>query len=272
MVVSLITSKATLLFIAIATPIVVVAQNCPTKAPSVYDDGSNSWRDDQEEQEDEYWSPNLNRYTEPPGCDSPSDNTRGHYSAHIAPCEFSFHAVTETEDLSSFHQTTLCSDDNTIGPDSVLDYARHWKDECVGDFARCYSVENDQEIFLDFVCKKSWKFPEGTTHISVNCQRDKEYKKLAAKKYQTQFNNDQTFQKELDNQEELMDKEMRQREIAILIVLSFLSVLVLLCCYSAHRWFAVPYKQFLDSRSLQEEESLVSSTDNKSSSATPTLV
>lgn len=266
------TWKASVFFFAVSTvPAVIVAQDCPTKAPSTYG-GSSFGRGDDDERQSMYWSPEDNQFTEIPACESAADNTRGYFNAHIAPCAFSFHSASETEDISTFHQTTICSDENQIGPDSVLDYATHWKDECVGDFARCYSVENDEDIFLDFVCKKRWKFPEGTTHISVNCKRDKTLKNLAAQKYRAQFQSDQNFQKELDNEEKLMDKEMRQREIAILIVLSFLSVLVLLCCYSAHRWFAVPYKQFLDSRNHQEEASLVSSSGNDSSSPTSPVV
>jgi len=258
-----------LLLFAIAAPIAIVAQDCPTKPPMESWMGDN----DDEEQQDRYWSPEVNLYTEPPGCESPTDNTRGYYNAHIAPCDFSFHsAVTDssTEDLSGFHQSTICSDDNVIKSNSVVDYVRHWKDECVGDFARCYSVEHDEDIFLEFVCKKRWRFPEGTTHVSVNCKRDKELKALANEKYQSNVATEQIFGG-FGNTEKLMDKEIREREIDILVVLLFFCAMALLCCYSAHRWFAVPYKQFLDNRSQYEEESLVSS-GNSSSSPNPPLV
>mmetsp|Transcript_24030 Transcript_24030/g.39742 ORF Transcript_24030/g.39742 Transcript_24030/m.39742 type:complete len:262 (+) Transcript_24030:180-965(+) len=239
-----------------------VAQNCPTKAPTTNGDGFRQRFDD--DQDRQYWTPDR-FFSEPPGCDSPSDNTRGYYTAHTAPCTFSFHSAEQPSGNNlGFHQTTVCSDENMIGLDSVLEYVKHWKDECVGDFARCYSVERDEEIFLEFVCKKRWNFPDGTTHISVNCQRDKEVKKLAAAKYQDQFRDDLMVDKEMDRQEEMLDKEIRQREIAVLFLLSFMSVVVLLCCYSAHRWFAVPYKQFLESRNHQEVENLLVS-DNESS-------
>jgi hypothetical protein len=55
----------------------------------------------------------------------------------------------------------------------MKEYVFQWHDECVGDFARCYSVEHHKQLLLDFLCAMDWKIPEETTHVSVNCMEDK---------------------------------------------------------------------------------------------------
>lgn len=263
---------ATLLLLVLKA---TAAQNCPTSAPNSSDSsagllGGYGLLGRHDDEETRYWSPENVLFggagTELLGCTSPADNARGYYNAHIAPCAFSFHSVTaaqsEQEDLDpAFHQTTVCSEENTIGSDSFMDYAKHWKDECVGDFARCYSVEEDEDIFLAFVCKKGWQFPSGTTHMSVDCSRDKEMKKVATDNYQHRYDSDKMVQHEEEREDARLDKEIRQREIAALFLLSFLSVSALCCCFAVYRWFALPYMQFLEetrSNKYQESETLVS--------------
>lgn len=56
----------------------------------------------------------------------------------------------------------------------MKEYVHDWRDECVGDFSRCYSLEHHRHILFDFLCVMDWKIPEETTHVSVNCMEDKD--------------------------------------------------------------------------------------------------
>jgi hypothetical protein len=74
--------------------------------------------------------------------------------------------------MGGFHQSMICSNDDMIGPDSVLDYVKHTGRMNVLGILHVATLwlENDEEIFLEFVCKKRWRFLESTKHISVNCK------------------------------------------------------------------------------------------------------
>jgi hypothetical protein len=59
--------------------------------------------------------------------------------------------------------------------DPVEQEVRAWPDACVGDFARCYRVDQDEQYLLHHLCtsRPALAIPDGTTHISVDCKADK---------------------------------------------------------------------------------------------------
>jgi hypothetical protein len=109
----------------------------------------------------------------------------------------------EEAEFIDYRTSDLCHDDNVII--EIKEYAQSWPDECVGDFERCYSLDHHFSLMCDFLCEKEyqydninsggislpsqhqlhhtsssfsyrphWELPEGTTHVSVMCTRDKE--------------------------------------------------------------------------------------------------
>lgn len=108
-----------------------------------------------------------------PLCTSQTSNARGQYTSTRAPCTFSFHSIQgEEEDrLIDLKTSDLCSDSNSFLV--MKEYVNQWDDECVGDFARCYSLEHHRHLLMGFWCAMNWNIPNETTHISVNCMEDK---------------------------------------------------------------------------------------------------
>jgi len=121
----------------------------------------------------------------PQDCGDPSENPRGKYNADLAPCIFGFHSAPASAKgdaaLSPFRLSTACTDDNLVDDVSsvniVKEYVSDWPDDCVGSFRRCYAIPRDEKIYMKFACAKGWTFPEGTTHLSVNCTEDKALKR-----------------------------------------------------------------------------------------------
>mmetsp|Transcript_2730 Transcript_2730/g.6390 ORF Transcript_2730/g.6390 Transcript_2730/m.6390 type:complete len:416 (+) Transcript_2730:393-1640(+) len=108
-------------------------------------------------------------------CTTQTSNARGRYTSTVSPCTFEFHKAEEHRrelDLIRFHTSDLCSSENSFL--TVREYVDNFPDECVADFQRCYSLEHHRSVIWDFLCTKGWDIPEGTTHVSVDCQRDKE--------------------------------------------------------------------------------------------------
>ncbi|CAJ1944233.1 unnamed protein product [Cylindrotheca closterium] len=108
-------------------------------------------------------------------CTTQTSNARGKYTSTVSPCTFEFHKAQEHQrelDLIRFHTSDLCSSENSFL--TVQEYVEFFPDECVADFQRCYSLEHHRSVIWDFLCTKGWDIPEGTTHVSVDCQRDKE--------------------------------------------------------------------------------------------------
>lgn len=108
-------------------------------------------------------------------CTTQTSNARGRYTSTVSPCNFEFHKAAEHQrelDLIRFHTSDLCTSENSFL--TVQDYVENFPDECVADFQRCYSLEHHRSIIWDFLCTKGWDIPEGTTHVSVDCTRDKE--------------------------------------------------------------------------------------------------
>ena len=108
-----------------------------------------------------------------PRCTSQTSNARGQYTSTRAPCIFAFHSIQNEEEnrLIDYQTSNLCSEENSFL--IMKEYVVQWHDECVGDFARCYSLEHHKELLLDFLCAMNWNIPDETTHVSVNCMEDK---------------------------------------------------------------------------------------------------
>ncbi|KAL3929760.1 MAG: hypothetical protein SGBAC_012073 [Bacillariaceae sp.] len=108
-------------------------------------------------------------------CSMQTSNARGRYTSTVSPCTFEFHKTDEHQrelDLIRFHTSDLCSSENSFL--TVHEYVEGFPDECVADFQRCYSLEHHRSVIWDFLCAKAWDIPEGTTHVSVDCRRDRE--------------------------------------------------------------------------------------------------
>ena len=77
-----------------------------------------------------------------------------------------------------YHGTSdVCGVDNSIG--EIKEYITFWPDECVGDFARCYNLSEEDQYHQELLCPSLLRFlttpiPVGTTHVSVDCTIDKE--------------------------------------------------------------------------------------------------
>lgn len=109
-------------------------------------------------------------------CKSATVNARGQYSSDHVPCTISFHRVPESEGLTlrPNAMSDVCSDDNEMKGYDWEMYVSKWPDECVGDFARCYTLPRDERILLKFLCThRDIEVPNGTTHVQVDCTHDK---------------------------------------------------------------------------------------------------
>ena len=108
-----------------------------------------------------------------PRCISQTSNARGQYTSTRAPCIFAFHSIQNEKEnrLIDYQTSDLCSEENSFL--IMKEYVVRWHDECVGDFARCYSLEHHKELLLDFLCTMNWNIPKETTHVSVDCIEDK---------------------------------------------------------------------------------------------------
>jgi len=106
-------------------------------------------------------------------CTTQTSNARGHYTSTLAPCIFKFHTIEEEDfELIDYQTSDLCNADNAFL--IMKEYVYDWRDECVGDFSRCYSLKHHKHILFDFLCAMDWKIPPSTTHVSVDCMEDKD--------------------------------------------------------------------------------------------------
>ena len=183
---------------------------------------------------------NRDKFKLPIACESASDNTRGAYTSVLQPCVFSFHkSETDDADGSGFRTSTVCSDENRINKVTIKEYVRQWPDECVGDFARCYAVNKDEDIFRNFFCRKTnWKIPEDTTHISVSCMDDKEAKIVHNQnKTSGGYNDPYAAQQEKQFLTKIEKEEEHMRHLETIAVVSFLlsfsaCLILVKCAYS----------------------------------------
>ena len=138
-----------------------------------------------------------------------------------------------TEELNAHKLSTLCLDKNLVGSTSLTTHngaCKHmkgWKDECVGDFRRCYSIPHDKGIFKSFLCLKKWSVPKGTTHISVDCTEDK------VARLEPGDNLDPFFKQQ--------EKILREMERILFVILSLLILMFGACTTLMYRWVIKPY-------------------------------
>ena len=120
-------------------------------------------------------------------CKHASSNARGIYTSHLVPCTFQFFQISkeQPDDLHPLAMSTACFDTSPMQNQPPFeDYIVRWPDECLTDFVRCYSLKRDEHILLRYMCakKEPFKFPEGATHVSVNCTEDQKEKQERIKK------------------------------------------------------------------------------------------
>jgi len=195
-------------------------------------------------------------------CESPSVNVRGKYSSSILPCAFTFHKSTVSDDAVPFSTSTVCSDDNHVnvggGNYQIMDYVQGWGDECVGDYTRCYSVKNDEAIYLSFACGKGWTFPLGATHLSVNCTADKAAQLAALNKPTKEHNGyitDDIYINQNKEMEEQARKETHRMELFLVIGLSICMLCLVGGCLGS-AYIVARHSRSSNSYSVVEREKL----------------
>lgn len=179
-------------------------------------------------------------------CASATSNARGHYHSQFLACEFSFHK-SATDDRSPFSMATVCGDENELLPTATIrEYVTSWPDDCVGDYARCYSIEQDKSIYLNFVCLQGWDLPEGTTHISVNCTADKT---IAIAAQETTHNGDPEFEE--------AKKMVENLELVAYIMVGCMTVMCMVWCVFGYFWIVKPYTDVVHETGTIEANRLV---------------
>jgi len=133
----------------------------------------------------------------------------------------------------------------------VQEYVADWPDECVGSFARCYSLEKDKAVYLQFVCDQGWELPQGTTHLSVNCTADYNLFKIES---------DPKYGYEIYAEQ---DREM-MHEMAIIgfVFIGFLTAMCLVCCVFGYYWIVRPYTTAMREASTSEGEELLTTEES----------
>jgi hypothetical protein len=127
------------------------------------------------------WYPDTNNI--PENCTSATENARGTYTAHKADCIFSFHKVKRPTTWTEYSLSTDCKDSNLLrqetkdgkaegAPKSFKMKAEAFPDQCVKDYKRCYSIDEDWKHYLSFFCKNEKSIPDDATHLSVDCTED----------------------------------------------------------------------------------------------------
>lgn len=180
-----------------------------------------------------------------PSCDSATDNARGYYTARYVPCEFIFHTTAIDNRTGLYTMSTVCTDDNKVENPAVRGYVQNWPDECVGDFARCYSIAEDEQVFVDFICTKQWELPPGATHMSVNCTADKQLVILE-------------HQHAVQHEDEQQQRQFHEYELfwIIVIIVLFLGCFLFVCF--VNRCIVAPYREpVLANARRQEQEDLM---------------
>jgi hypothetical protein len=227
------------------------------------------------QEREQMWSNGFGHFNSPvlPTCDEPDDNVRGIYNSDLAPCEFSFHKSDQPPKSvgSTFgHLPTVCTDKNklmlpkTKTEDSVTQYVFNWKDECVGDFARCYSLANHRHIYLSLLCRKKWEVPKGATHLSVNCTKDKRLKEervAQRRKQQNQFDN--SFAETEDKKMQASHKRWYDMKAFVSLLIT---VLVLVCIgfsFLAYRLVIRPYLAIKSHEVKREWKELLNGDDDE---------
>jgi hypothetical protein len=207
---------------------------------------------EQDQWETQNWNPRDYDYGEKAlkttHCKSADVNARGFYTSHLAPCTFKFYSIEKdnAKDLDAFTMSTACQDAKPMeGHAEPEEYVVKWPDECVGDFSRCYLLDRDESILLRHMCKYDWKFPEGATHVSVDCTEDKQKKQEMSKNGKTGLSDPY-----------LKHQQESQREfyavILLVVGICLLAGGISLCC--TYRYVIRPYLTHSMKRSRSDPE------------------
>jgi hypothetical protein len=190
-------------------------------------------------------------------CPSKTSNPRGTYTSNLNACTFRFHHIEQDDRSDPLSLSAACSEANRVSSagDSgagshgttplppplppVEQYVVGWPDECVGDYQRCYSIVQDEQILLRHLCKSYHKgedLPAGTTHVSVDCTEDKTLKKEQLSKTaawgisSSSIYNDPFMQQE-QARERKQIHEMFEFVFAMVAICLVACFACLFCCY-----------------------------------------
>jgi hypothetical protein len=172
-----------------------------------------------------HWYPDTNNI--PENCTSATENARGTYTAHKADCIFSFHKVKRPTAWSEYSLSTDCKNSNLLrqetkdgkgegAPKSFKMKAEAFPDQCVKDYKRCYSIDDDWKHYLSFFCKNERSIPDDATHVSVDCTEDFVIKlglwaKMLSRNGSSEEEGLGSFEKSIQNQEKVRhDHEIRK--------------------------------------------------------------
>jgi hypothetical protein len=189
-------------------------------------------------------------------CPSKTSNPRGTYTSNLNACTFRFHHIEQEDRSDPLSLSSACSEANRVSAgDSgagshgttplppplppVEQYVVGWPDECVGDYQRCYSIVQDEQILLRHLCKNYHKgedLPFGTTHVSVDCTEDKSLKKeqlskTAAWGISTSSIYNDPFMQQEQARERKQIHEMFEFIFAMVAICLIACFACLFCCY-----------------------------------------
>jgi hypothetical protein len=216
----------------------------------------------------EQWYPN-NGVPMPRACTDPASNPRGNYNANLAPCRLQFHKISDDGNDSPYELSTACSDENLIGGSAsagraLFEYVSNWPDECVGDFKRCYSVAKDERIFISEACRHGIVFPEGATHVSLDCSEDKRLKQETIDKQNPTGETDPY----LLAQQKHMNEEIQEMEKVLFLIVGVVLVSCMGCLCAAYALIVKPYQDTIkETRRVEREGLMMSNLDNSNKAA-----
>jgi len=193
-------------------------------------------------------------------CKSASANARGTYTSHLVPCTFRFFQIPSEQpgDLSHLVTSTACFDTSPMqNLPEFNDYIVKWPDECLADFVRCYDLKRDEKILLRYICKNGdLKFPEGATHVSVNCTEDQKEKQERIKSREADRDDDPNDPFLKHNKEALKQERDSKREFHM-VVLAVVFLFLFAGCFGfcfTYRYVVKPFLAATLKRSRSDSE------------------
>jgi hypothetical protein len=226
-----------------------------------------------QEQYVDQWSP-YNGIAMPRVCTDPASNPRGYYTTNLAPCRLQFHKVSNDDagaagdaSSSSYELSTACSNANQVGKmaagSALYEYVSNWPDECVGSFKRCYSVTQNERVFLAEVCRHGLVFPDGTTHVSLDCSDDRTMKQEAMDKMNNNKNNNLDGSGGPENdpylraQQKRQEDEIHEAEKVIFVIIAVVLVSCLGCMCAAYVLVIIPHQETIRETRRSERDGLM---------------
>ena len=196
---------------------------------------------------------NRNSWPAEETCESTTVAPRGTYTADYKLCTIKFYSNDgSASQRNGFELSDACENPglevNTTTTTALREYVLGWNDQCVGDYERCYTVDQHQHIYRPLFCHYKWPLSDDITHIGMDCRADKSAKmeEIAKMKNGDTMNDDMMmfdpgeaqFEKKMEDEQ---NKQMRH----IIIALSVTTVTLICCCCCllgiCHRFFWSPY-------------------------------